>query len=182
MNRYAYNDIRNDNWFSRLVSRVNSDTMRQVQATGSEADDPFFAAKRAQGITDLNNARAEALRGGGGIGGGSNNPQEEYRQRIISAALARDWKPNQMLGTQAEEPGGPSINPAPAASDMAGGDVPSPVAYTAPMSGAGRAQASGGAFRPVKYYDPGQFANTVLERRRRGLDSFYANLARTPVY
>lgn len=184
-NRYGYNDIRNDNWFTRLVSRVNAGTMRDIQATGSEADDPYFKAKRNEAVTDLSNARAEAFRGEserGLAGMAADNAQEAYRQRVISAAMARDWKPDQMLGVQADnEAGGPSLSPAAPLPDSATAPA-SPAAYAAPMSGAPRAQGSAGAFRPFKYYDPGQFANTVLERRKRGLDSFYANLSRNPVY
>jgi hypothetical protein len=186
-NRYGYNDIRNDNWYSRLVAQAGEGAMRNIQATGSEADDPYFTLKRAQAVTDINNARQEAFRGDGSLSAyAANNARmnaaEAARQRAISAALARDWKPDQLLGTEAaggaDLPASPDIQP----SGLMSGPGPAPVAYAAPMSGTPRAQVSGGTFRPIKAYDPGQFSNPLLDRRKRGLDSFYISLTKNPVY
>lgn len=195
---YNYNDIRNPDWYSRLIAQANAGSMRQVQSTGSEADDPYFAKVRSQQLSDLSNAREDAFRAEReaavarmGMAGESMRAREAARQRIISGALALDWKPDQLLGTQSEDA---AILP----QDSLYGDfgaarssgvsvpklpelpsIPAPAAYAAPMSGGARPQGSAGTYRP---YNPRQFANPLLDSRIKRLNTYYSNIARIPVY
>lgn len=157
---YDYNDIRNDTWFARLQRQLGASSMKQIQATGSEADDPYFAARRAEAGTDLNNARLDAFRkerdynmSAYAANNARMNAREAARQRTISAALARDWKPNQMLGTQAPDAvDGFSDAPATGITGEPGAPVAlsAPTAYAAPMSGTHNAQRSAGTYMPYK--------------------------------
>lgn len=196
---YSYNDIRNPDWYSRLQAQISAGSMKSIQATGSEADDPFWAARRNQALGDLSAAREEAMRGSRenwAINQRNMQEREKARQRAISAALARDWRPDQLLGTQAEESaGGPSMPvlegfqdirdqvdvPGPAR-PVAGPSAYAPQAYAAPMSGGARPQRSAVAYRPYKAYNPSQFMNDELERRKRGLNNFYIQMSKNPVY
>jgi hypothetical protein len=122
---YDYNDIRNDDWYNRLVRGIRERTSADIRRTGSQADDPYWRAKEAQKIGDLSNARQDAFRRAFAAArnrqaalGAAARGREEYRQRIISDALRRQLKPEVGLGVQDEDIQAPyglgSVGPEPA--------------------------------------------------------------------
>lgn len=191
---YDYNDIRNSGWFGRLMAKVGEGQMRSVQGTGSDPDDPYFAAKAAQERGDLSSARDDAFRrereaalGRWGVNQGAYQEREKLRQRKISAALADQWRPDQVLsgmgGGEAEVPGGMSDA---GLQDQAGAvSAPgvAPEAFAAPMSGGYSMPESAAPYRPMKSpaYNPGEFQNPGLaaqgqsndEEMRKILRQFY---------
>lgn len=155
---YAYNDLRNPSWYSRLQGQINEDSMRRIQATGSEADDPYWAAKRNRAMTDLNSARTDAMRGSmetWALNQRAMQEREKARQRTISAALARDWRPDQLLGTQSADIPQNGLISGGEAAETYPAIPPAPEAYARPYSSppAGLISASersAGAYRPYK--------------------------------
>ena len=114
MPQTPYNSILNESWFARLSAQINENRMRNIQATGSEADDPYFAGKAAQQQGDLESARRDAqqARYNAGQAQTVNNIRnaryrDAQRQRVISAALARDAASNEsvLFGSDTQAPG-----------------------------------------------------------------------------
>lgn len=210
---FDYNDIRNDDWYNRLVRGVRESTTASIRRSGADPNDPYWRAKEAEGLQDLSNARQDAFRRAFAAArnrqmaaGASMREKEAARQRTISAALKRDWRPDVGLGTMADEStpsgissGSPSIpeplltssGPSPEAYPMfsapdvyardRGGDFGSAGGgvYTNRAWAAG--QAEKGGFNPnptTAGYNPTVFQDNELNYRKRRLDDQYANLAR----
>lgn len=181
----AYNSILNPDWFARLSANITAGVNDSIRATGSEADDPYWQARKGQQLGDLESARLEARKSALNQSYammGNAAASDAARQRVISAGLAINPQTNgsaSYLGTQAPDVAG-SYMPAPDATLPAA--VQSPDAYVAPGSGGANPQRAAAAYRPYKYFDPGQFANDALERRKRALSARFANLTSQPVY
>jgi len=107
---YDYNDIRNQDWYNRLVRGVKEKTTASIRRAGADPNDPYWRAKEAQGLGDLSNARQDAFRRAFAAArerqmayGARDRAAESNRQRIISAALKAQYRPDVGLGTQADE-------------------------------------------------------------------------------
>ena len=191
-----YNSILNPSWYSRLQQDVREGATAGIRGTGSETDDPFWKAREQQGLGDLAQARQQAIR-----------DLEERGYAIAAQGRARDkayqeratWGLKNMnpqagadtyLGTQAAEPEAAAGLAAPAMPAMPDLEsVPqAPQAYRAPMSAQGLptpTQRGGGEFMPYKgpaVYNPSQFKNPGLEKRKKRLDMFLGGVAQTPIY
>lgn len=206
---YDYNDIRNDDWYNRLVRDVRESTTASIRRAGADPNDPYWRAKEAQGLLDLYNARQDAYRRAMAFGiqgyGARDRAAESNRQRIISAALKAQYRPDVGLGTQADEtaPAGissaipePIIGPTYADEPVeAFPRLPAPDVYERDWSaipggsstGGGvytnRAWAAGqaarGGFNPTTAgYNPTVFQNNELDYLKKRLDNIYADLAR----
>ncbi len=207
---YDYNDIRNDDWYNRLVRGVRERTSASVRRAGADPSDPYWRAKEAEQLGDLSNARRDAFRRAFAVArerqalaGARMREQEAARQRTISAALARDWRPDVGLGTMSEgttEPAGlGAAAPEPiqtytAPAPEAYPRLPAPTVYASERSAApagvytNRAWAAGqaarGGYAPARAagvyagYNPTVFQPPAITRKRRDIDENYANLAR----
>ena len=209
---YDYNDIRNQDWYNRLVRNVKEKTTASIRRAGADPNDPYWRAKEAQGLGDLSNARLDAFRRAFAAArerqmayGARDRAAESNRQRIISAALKAQYRPDVGLGTQADEtaPAGissaipePIIGPTYAdepveayprfpASDVyerdrsaaPGGSSTGGGVYTNRAWAAG--QAARGGFNPTTAgYNPTVFQDNELNYRKKRLDNIYADLAR----
>ena len=126
----------NENWYTRLMDKVRTDTSRSIRKTGSEANDPFWKAREAQGIGDVQLQRDEALRALQDRMLASRRPQAGTSP---GAFFGGSSAPNTyMTATGGNEPGGGSVAPGQAQSAPQ-----SPAAYRLPMSG----MPAGPAFR-----------------------------------
>ena len=204
MEQLAYNDIRNNDWFNRLMNKVGEKNMRSVQSTGSQADDPYWAGVAAEERGDISNARANAdsrfmadARSNQSVSAARDRAATDSRNAVIRAALARDPQfsgASTGLGTQSDSP---------AAGGVSGGvteapynPISAPEAYGSPMSAQGRstpAQVGAGTFMPYKSagafgvpkaprvsapaYNPAAFYDDMLEKQRRARDMEIQNLA-----
>ena len=190
----AYNSLLNKDWYSRMLDRIKTGISGSIRATGSEANDPYWKAREAQGIADLNAARMaefRRLQDRGMAARAASQDREKARQRVISGALARDVQPAQYLGgpgyeaQELQEPG---------AFGSANGftpQLPTPgQAYAAPYSGALKSQVPALPTHRTKgpalsfgiepSYNPSKFANYDLDRRRKELEEYYAKLVNKP--
>jgi len=212
MSPYDYNDIRNQDWYNRLVRNVKEKTTASIRRAGADPNDPYWRAKEAQGLVDLSNARQDAFRRAFAAArerqmayGARDRAAESNRQRIISAALKAQYRPDVGLGTQADEaaPAGissaipePIIGPTYADEPVeAFPRLPAPDVYERDRSAApggsstgggvytNRAWAAGqaarGGFNPTTAgYNPTVFQDNELNYRKKRLDNTYADLAR----
>lgn len=186
---YAYNDIRNADWFSRLMAKVGETNMRRVQATGSRPDDPYFAAKAAQEGGDLTAQRQRAFDaekqdawGAYGASAARSKAADASRNAVIRGALARDPQLSGVpsyLGTMADggaqldntgptagaldgtaAPAGSWAPPAPRQQMRAAGSY---MPYKAPSPRAPNAPSSG----QTPAYNPASFGDDALDRARK---------------
>lgn len=106
------NSILNQDWYNRLVQGIREQASGAIRATGSRADDPFWAAKQKQGIEDLNAQRQDAIRRMWEMSAGRANAydaQEAARQRRITYGLSRNPQAGDygaMVDTSVEGGGG----------------------------------------------------------------------------
>lgn len=134
---YDYNDIRNDDWYNRLVRGVREKTTASIRRAGADPNDPYWRAKEAQGLGDLANARQDAFRRAFAAArqrqmayGARDRAMEDRRQKVISAALKAQYRPSVGLGTMEDETAPAGISsaiPEPIVGPVSAG--PAPEAY-----------------------------------------------------
>jgi len=182
------NSILNPSWYARLMQGVTESTTRDIRRTGSEADDPFWRAREAEGKGDISAASQDAFRNlleqGNAMRGAGYAREKAYQQRATWGLQNMNPQagPATYLGVQGEEAAGEAPPmPLETPNNSLGGPLPAPEAYKAPGSGGYRAPASSGTYRPMttqSAYNPGQFTNTALDRRQKELNEYYARLAK----
>jgi hypothetical protein len=103
---FNYNDIRNQNWYDRLISNVKSGTSAKALQSGAEPDDAYLKAVEDEQLGDLKSARGDAFRNAqvGNMNSMASSMynkrmREQARQRAITAALKDQWQPDVNLGT-----------------------------------------------------------------------------------
>lgn len=103
--------ILNADWYNRLISDIKNQTTAGIRGSGSRADDPYYAAKQAQGLGDLANQRQDAVRrmveGGNAMRGNSAEADAAYQRRAtwgLKNMNPQGTNPSTYLGTQANEP------------------------------------------------------------------------------
>lgn len=202
---YDYNDIRNQDWYNRLVQGVKERTTASIRRSGADPNDPYWRAKEAQGLGDLSNARQDAFRRAFAAArerqmayGVRDRANVNARQKLISRALKAQYVPSVGLGTMRDETAPSGISPA----------IPEPIpeATTAPMEAYPRPtlprvyerdlraspagiysrnwsemKAREGGFNPnptTAGYNPTVFQDNELNYRKKRLDNTYADLAR----
>jgi len=184
-----YNSLLNKDWYARLLDQIKTGVSSNVRATGSEADDPFWRAREGQAIGDLNAARREEFRRlqeRGLAARAESQEREKARQRVISRALAAQYRPSEPLGSYS--PPEEAVMPIPAGFSATRPPSPAPSeAYAAPYSGALKLARPALPTHPMTgpalsfgvppAYNPSKFASYDLEKRRKELEAYYAKLA-----
>lgn len=174
----------NDTWYNRLRRRVEEQANKAIRATGSEADDPFWRARQAQGLGDLESERTDAFNSVRERGIAMRSAQERaYRasQGDEMNIYGASPEPVQQLGGSYGAPGvqGPDIEQEPAMNYT----PPTPVSNTSFLGGYNpNPQPLKSATAGTPYYNVAQFNNPSLEARRRRLGDFYADLTKRPIY
>jgi len=195
----AYNSLLNKDWYSRMLDRIKTGISSNIRRTGSEVDDPYWKAREAQGIGDLNAARMDEFRRlqeRALVARANAQGREKARQQMISAAMGRYITPSQYLGgpgyeaqdyQEAQMPGFPATSggtgafPAP----------PATVPYRVPLSETGgKPQVGGIGQHRIKSspfiagldpaYNPSKYENYELAKRKKQLAAYYALLANKP--
>lgn len=201
---YDYNDIRNDDWYNRLVRGVREKTTASVRRSGADPSDPYWRAKEQEGLSDLSNARQDAFRRAldaarahQSMLGAGMREKEAARQRTISGALKSQWKPDVGLGVMPDSEEGQSGLGSSIPDPIVSSPGPSPDLYPSPM-GQPRRQRSANPYRPQLMpwtlnwapntfsanpevsagYNPSVFKDSGLDYKKKRLDETYANLAR----
>lgn len=135
-----YNSILNQSWYDRLTQNVREGANAGVRATGSQPDDPFWMARQAQGLGDLQgqrNAAMTAFRGQAFASQAAANDRDAAYQRYVSRAMAQPMQAN-AESTFLTAPQGPAAGDAgltePMASPTAAPSAPAPAAYEGFMS------------------------------------------------
>ncbi len=166
---YDYNDIRNDDWYNRLVRGVKERTTASIRKTGSDVDDPYWRAKEREQLGDLSSARDSAFRRAFAAArerqaaiGASMREREAARQRTISGALAAQWRPDVGLGVQSDGGEAPSGLGAAAPEPIQMSPAQPPEAYPRPAAPAlyarDRGAAPGGGVYTNRAWSAGQAA------------------------
>jgi hypothetical protein len=188
-----YNSILDDNWYTRLRQGVVEGANAGIRATRSDPNDPFWKAKQAQGLGDLSSARtqAEQYRYSQGAAQTANNnvaarARDKYRQQVISAALRRKAAANVDDNTFAGSFDGedqamptPQMPEAPQAAPQT--PYIAPPAYVPAPVKMQQSSGYGGALKPPatpSVYNPAQFGNPVLDKRKKKLEDFYSQMAK----
>lgn len=153
-----YNSILKQSWYDRLTQNVREGANAGVRATGSQPDDPFWMARQAQGLGDLQGQRNDAMtafRGQAFASAAAANGRDAAYQRQVSRAMAQPMQAN-AESTFLTAPQGPAAGAgliAPMASPAATPAAPAPTAYEGFMSKQSlmpQGWRSAAPYRPIK--------------------------------
>lgn len=189
-----YNSILNDSWYNRLRRRITEQATSGIRATRSEADDPYWRAREAEGHGDLAAARRDAelrlYEGGLARRAGI---EADYKARE-ARRYAGAWQPEENLTILGGSYGAPEV-PAPGTSAPLPGEpagTPAPLSNTSYLQGAsapphelrGATMNKVGTVYPASNYtlNAGRYRDPMYERWRKRLLDINSRLAKQPVY
>jgi hypothetical protein len=183
----AWNSILNEDWYNRLKERVTESATSGIRGTGSEPTDPFWRAREQQGLAELGNVRREAEQA-------RYNAGQEQTVANIRRARARDAQRNQAISASLNRAGAANVSDdylGNGASDMGATlqqpqmpvnapmvSAPPPPAYVPAPIKIPQSSGYGGVYKSPSAYNPSQFANPALDKRRRALENYYADMAK----
>src|ERR1035437_5918530 len=108
-----YNPMQGINdWYNNLVQQISSQNTQSIRNAGAQPNDPYFAAKKAQGMNDANTQRSKYLQqiqdnAWGNVARG-NAEDAAYQKRVTAGIWAnpnQGMRPDELLG------GGPGVAP-----------------------------------------------------------------------